>query len=76
MPCMQGTHADLSLQVDVMGGGYNVAWMGTQERKGGVRQRMREQGVLSGGGAEKKPPTAIPEDVPRALHRFFKKGTQ
>ncbi len=43
---------------------------------GGVRQRMREQGVLSGGGAEKKPPPEIPADVPRALHRFYRKGAQ
>ncbi|EIE26391.1 WD40 repeat-like protein [Coccomyxa subellipsoidea C-169] len=41
-----------------------------------LRQRMREQGVLSGGGAEKKQPAPIPEDVPRALHRFYKKGVQ
>ena len=43
---------------------------------GDVRQRMREQGVLSGAGAEKKPAPEIPEDVPRALHRFYKRGTQ
>ena len=43
---------------------------------GDVRQRMRDQGVLSGGGAEKKPAPEIPEDVPRALHRFYKKGTE
>ena len=33
---------------------------------GDVRQRMRDQGVLSGGGAEKKPAPEIPEDVPRS----------
>ena len=43
---------------------------------GDVRQRMRGQGVLSGGGKEKQPAPDIPEDVPRALHRFYKKGTQ
>lgn len=48
--------------------------MCAQARKPEVRARMREQGVLSGGGSEKKPPAPIPEDVPRALHRFYKKG--
>jgi hypothetical protein len=43
-----------------------------QERKGEIRQRAQRQS----GGTEKNPPAAIPEDVPRALHRFFKKGAQ
>lgn len=51
-------------------------WGCVQAGKPELRQRMREQGVLSGGGAEKKQPAAIPEDVPRALHRFYKKGVQ
>ena len=45
-----------------------------EERRGDVKARMREQGVLSGGGAEKKAPVEIPEGVPRALHRFYRKG--
>ncbi len=47
-----------------------------QAKKPEIWQRMREEGVLSGGGAEKKQPAPIPEDVPRALHRFYKKGVQ
>ncbi|BDA41031.1 WD repeat-containing protein 46 [Coccomyxa sp. Obi] len=47
-----------------------------EARKPEIRQRMREEGVLSGGGAQKKQPAPIPEDVPRALHRFYKKGVQ
>jgi U3 small nucleolar RNA-associated protein 7 len=45
-----------------------------EERKGEVAARMREQGVLSGGGAEQKAPELIPDSVPRALHRFYRKG--
>jgi hypothetical protein len=35
---------------------------------------LHVQGVLSGGGADRKPPAEIPADVPRALHRFYRKG--
>ncbi|KAK2080015.1 hypothetical protein QBZ16_002410 [Prototheca wickerhamii] len=42
-----------------------------EDRKPAVKERMRQQGVA--GGAQRKAREPIPESVPRALHRFFKR---
>lgn len=45
-----------------------------EERKPGVKARMREQGVSAEfGHKQARPEAEVPADVPRALHRFFKK---
>lgn len=42
-----------------------------EDKKPGVKERMREQGVL--GGTQRKEREPIPDSVPRALHRFFRR---
>ena len=42
-----------------------------EDRKPAVKERMRQQGVA--GGTQRKAREPIPESVPRALHRFFKR---
>jgi U3 small nucleolar RNA-associated protein 7 len=45
-----------------------------EERKPLVKARMREQGVSAEHGhKQQRAEAAVPEGVPRALHRFFKK---
>jgi U3 small nucleolar RNA-associated protein 7 len=47
-----------------------------EERKPEIKARMREQGVSAEFGHKKAKAAAeegVPADVPRALHRFFKK---
>ena len=45
-----------------------------EERKPDIKARMREQGVAAEFGHKReRAEAAVPGDVPRALHRFFKK---
>lgn len=45
-----------------------------EERKPGIKARMREQGVSAEfGHKQPRAEPGVPADVPRALHRFFKK---
>lgn len=45
-----------------------------EERKPGIKARMREQGVAAEFGHKRERQEAeVPAEVPRALHRFFKK---
>lgn len=45
-----------------------------EERKPVIKARMREQGVSAEHGhKQQRAEAAVPEGVPRALHRFFKK---
>lgn len=47
-----------------------------EEKLPAIKQRMREQGVSAEFGHKQKAAreeAAVPDNVPRALHRFFKK---